>query len=1277
MCRRRALTLMDQDYSSMPQDQPHQPHQRMDGLTDAKRRSQKSNFKKSSPPQSKQIKKWSHEYNVLINEPSTMINLPTSIKTLPFTVSCKIPKDNDKFHSLKPTDSSGNIKKVISLLQDFEGVSETVVVPRRSVGRVVGKAFVNVNRLEKECGVDIEMQQSDLVDNGLMTIWGESENVQDAKKKLKRMIGIRMKITVPRSVSRNFLSDCHEQWLLVKQFNEDFGVSITSITDTEFHLRGPDQKSLNSAVNRIENEMVPIQKQISINPKIAGRVIGKNAVNLKSIVKTHTVSIHQPGRAKNEMVIRGTKPRVEAAMLDIEKLIGREKIVHVPKQYLPAIIAKDFARVKKLQQKHDVLIARHKDAETQFSVGSSFKIWGPNQESVDNAEAGIKAMVDHELNKFHETVEVHESLFGLFIGTNGDNIKSLERIYDVKVSSPKDIGDVERQRKLLREQLQHYENITDKNESQKAFENELKERYSRMASKQYEGKNTKHFELRGEDRDLLNQALDAVKKLARAPWCYSKFKDVRPSIELDIPTSHHGRVVGRNGDMVMQVRDEFSVDVKLPPMSVNATTSCIRGKTMEGCLGAMEAIQHYAKLTFDLNKNGVYVATPIVTFYGYGTGKGKRKFHRGPNIDAEILQKIEGKNIPIKGNETLTDISKVTGAHIPMLMKICRAEKLEVATPLTPLSSDALEMLVLGLGAEPVLNDSAGNIVVRSKRLIDEAEEDDVKHRRAPIVAIMGHVDHGKTTLLDSLRSNVSNIADVEVGGITQSTTAFSVHASSSSSSTSDDRVTFVDTPGHAAFSTMRESGINSTDILVLVVAADDGVMEQTIESATAAKDNGIPIVVAITKCDINGIDAEKATANIEQDLSDNGIICENLGGDVQVCCVSGLTGEGQDNLIETLALQSEMMGLKANKKAPAEAVVLEGSFTKGVGPVADVVVQWGTLKTRDFVVVGETYGRVKSLVDCSGKRVKVAPPSTPVRVMGLNEVPKSGSDLIVVNSLEEAREAAEAYKMRAEWSTMVLKSNEADELEKQAKIATGGNGSVAAAEAMMAVELNEGEEEPEVFFCDVIVSTSSDGGLAAVQTCLDNITNDTGVTFSVLRSIVGEMSPSDVEEAAASGAMVLAFNTKITGQIKKAAQNHHVQIESYDLIYKLEDKLRDTAYDILPTIYEEERNGKAEALQIFSLNGKNAGTAIGLRMKQGKFHRNNQFRLLRNGETVAEGLKVQSLRILKEDVLEVPAGSDCGILLVDGGGYGVVAEVGDEVEAYENVEQIRKTGRK
>ena len=1132
-------------------------------------------------------------------------------------------------------------------LQIFSGTQGSIKIPRRRVGAVVGKEYRNINSIQDTCNVALQLNQIDHADDGELLLFGPSKNVAKAKKKIQKLIGIRQEITIPKNVALNYKVGTSELYDLQERVSLDHHVDVTSVTDTHMHLRGQSEKHLQQAIHWLKKNIITSKVIVELTPSNVGRVIGKDAHNLRRIVKKFNVVIKKPSGPDSalSMQIEGNQINVENALEEINQIIGIEDKIQIPKEFLSHFIANKFETIMDINKRHNVLMTRNRDEDDDLL--GSFNIWSVTASNIADTKKEIDDTVKKIKNMFTTPIDVHESLWGLLIGAKGKNLRGLEALYNVKVHSPR---------------------------SNAANDPAL---------------NANSFVIRGENQKNVDLAAISVKNLTRAPWAYRELNEEKLCMELDVPASHHGRIVGSGGESITQVRERYGIDLRLPPLDIDSTLCVMKGPSMEINLQALEMIGDLSQLSFEHSSTNPITGTPsyigIPTQRSFGGMAGKRS---GPNIDAEILEKINGRRIPINGNESLTGISKVTGAHLPMLLKTCRALDISMTNPLIPLETDLIEMIVLELGGDPVLNDSTPKIVVRSQRLL----EDEQGQLRPPIVAVMGHVDHGKTTLLDNLRSG--NVAEGEVGGITQATTAFSVanyknitsnnnnaNATGNATSTKGKKkkkkktkdtmadpantVTFVDTPGHAAFSSMRESGINSTDILVLVVAADDGVMDQTVESGTSAVELGIPVVVAITKCDLDGIDADNAQMNIESELINHGLVSENLGGEIPVVRVSGLTGEGKEDLIETLSLQSEIMGLKAEYKAPAEAVVLEGAYLKGVGPIADVVVQWGTLNARDFIVVGGTYGRVKSLITPDGKRIKTATPSTPVRIMGLSSVPKAGADLIVVQSLEEARQAAEAFTLRDEWAHMVTQSNESIEeaAATQLKRLQGGPPGTGAGDKGI------DEEEEEEYVCNLIVVTNSDGGLSAVETCIDNVTNELGVKFPVLRSIVGEISMGDIEEAAASGAILLTFNTKLPRPIQTAAQNAGLEISNFDLIYQLEDKLRMAANELLPVVFEEKRGGKAEALQIFPLNGKNAGSVIGLRLKQGTFDRKSSYRLIRNGEIVCEDLKVRSLRVLKDDVQEVKSGSDCGLLLEDSNGHGVVGVVGDEVECYTHVE--------
>ena len=1216
---------------------------------------------------------WEKDHNVTILEPDwnrytnkqqeqIAKNATDNIPFLPlffnFHVVANIDDPSYVFEK-KNQSYTSNVKSVIQLLDTFQGERVTMKIPRRRVGGVVGKSFQNINDIQDKCNVSIQLKQEEIVDDGELIFHGAKKDIEAAKVLINELIGVRKQMNVPRNFARSLMTNARENFLFIQMLSLKFDVHVTGQTETTLSLRGPTAEKLETCIEYIQEQILDVQEAIVLQSEAAGRVIGTGASNLKRMCQKHDVLIRKPpGESSNlHMVITGKRKNVNNCLAEIDQIVGVQELLPVPKQYLSAVIGKDFQVVKGIQTKHNVMINRTRDDSGHKKP--EFNIWGPRMRNVQGAIKDIQKVILTNTNMIHEPVDIHESLWGLFIGTNGENIQCLEAINQVRIASPYDM-DKEIDHLQTSPQIKGGKNKNEKNSD-------------RVLSTP-----ARTFVVRGPVQENVNNAVDAIKRLARAPWAFSKFRDTRPFVELEVPISHHGRIVGIGGASVTQVREEFEVDIKLPPMNIDSKICVIRGKTEEDVLGALYRVSDYAKLFFT-KVNNVYIGTP--------SQKGRKgKFVRDPNMDKIILDNIKDKKIPLQGTESLTSIAKLTGAHLPMLMSACTSLDIKIDNALTPIDPSDLELIILELGADPIVNDTmTATSVTRTKRSLANEEDGD---KRPPIVCIMGHVDHGKTTLLDSLRLNANNVTDTEVGGITQQTTAFNVTTSNSatsdittsnsnSSTLPSNSVTFVDTPGHSAFSTMRESGINSTDILVLVVAADDGIMPQTIESGLSAMDMNIPIVVAITKCDIEGINPNEKQTEIENQLIEHGIISEQMGGDVPVVQVSGISGIGKNELIETLTLQSEIMNLRAINKTNAEGVVLEGSYTKGIGPIADVVVQWGTLKSRDFIVVGSSYGRVKTLVDSNGRTVKEATPSTPVRVTGLTTVPKAGHDLIVVSSLDEAREAAEAYQIQSKWSDMVLKSNDAEEItSKAAAVAKSAKLSglkLTGDTAMKTIrDLDQKNNDQEIFEQNIIIVTNSDGGLSAIETCIGVITAETKVTFPVLRAIVGDLSLADIEEASESDAVLIGFNAKIPSALNMKAKNLKVELSNYDLIYQLEDELRAKAFAILPTQYEDAQDGKCEALQIFPLNGKDAGTAIGCRMKQGKLFRKNKFRLIRNGEMIYENLKVESLRILKEDVNEVPSGSDCGMLLSNEHGQGIVAEVGDEIECYTEVEVAR-----
>ncbi len=513
---------------------------------------------------------------------------------------------------------------------------------------------------------------------------------------------------------------------------------------------------------------------------------------------------------------------------------------------------------------------------------------------------------------------------------------------------------------------------------------------------------------------------------------------------------------------------------------------------------------------------------------------------------------------------------------------------------------------------------------------VEDREEDLVP--RPPVITVMGHVDHGKTTLLDYIRK--SRVAAGEAGGITQHIGAYAVKVGGG-------KVVFLDTPGHEAFTAMRARGAQATDIVVLVVAADDGVMPQTIEAISHAREAGVPIVVAITKTD-------KPNANVErvkQQLTEQGLVPEEWGGDTIVIPVSGVTGEGVDKLLEMLLLQAELLELKANPKRPAEGVIVESRLEKGLGPVATVIVQKGTLKKGDYVVAGSAAGRVRLLLDDTGKKqVKQATPGTPVQVVGFTEVPEPSHRLYVVANEKTARFIAEHYVQEA---------------RKRAA------GEVEAPKTRTFEELVEAARRKELPEVKVVLKGDTQGTLEALRQALEKIKHDE-VCIRIIHSAVGGISESDVQLASASDALVIGFNVRADAKARKAAKEEGIEIRTYSVIYEVIDDIKKAMAGLLGPRVQENVIGHAEVRQVFSVS--KVGNVAGCMVLDGVVRRHAKVKLYRDDKLLWEG-RLASLKRFKDDVREVKAGYECGIRL---DGYQDI-KVGDIIEAIE-LEEVEAT---
>ena len=493
------------------------------------------------------------------------------------------------------------------------------------------------------------------------------------------------------------------------------------------------------------------------------------------------------------------------------------------------------------------------------------------------------------------------------------------------------------------------------------------------------------------------------------------------------------------------------------------------------------------------------------------------------------------------------------------------------------------------------------------EELLKEEEEDETDMIvRPPVVCVMGHVDHGKTSLLDKIRS--SHVTTGEAGGITQHIGAYVVE-------TSNGKITFLDTPGHEAFTSMRMRGAQSTDIAILVVAADDGVMPQTIEAINHAKAAGIEIIVAINKID-------KESANIErvkQELIEYELVPEDWGGSTIFCPVSAHTGEGIDELLDMVSLTAEVLELKANPNRKARGIVLEAQLDKGRGPVATVLVQKGTLHVGDAVAIGSAHGKVRAMINDKGKRIKTAGPSTPVEILGLSEVPNAGEVMMVMDSEKEARSVAEKFiaygreKMLSETKQQLS----LDDLFNQIQA-----GSVK--------ELN------------IIVKADVQGSVEAVKQSLVKLSNDE-VAVKVIHGGVGAITESDVNLAAASNAIIIGFNVRPEPAAKDAASAEKVDLRLYRVIYNAIEDIEAAMKGMLDPEFVEKVTGHAEVRQIFKASG--VGTIAGSYVLDGTIQRDSSARIIRDGIVVHEG-KLASIQRGKDAVKEVRSGFECGLVM-------------------------------
>ena len=584
---------------------------------------------------------------------------------------------------------------------------------------------------------------------------------------------------------------------------------------------------------------------------------------------------------------------------------------------------------------------------------------------------------------------------------------------------------------------------------------------------------------------------------------------------------------------------------------------------------------------------------------------------------------VRNENVVLyKENMTIAELAEAMGVAASEIIKKLFSLGLMVNIN-SVISFENAEIIVLDYGKELKKEETANVANFEEFEVVDK-EEDLVP--RPPVVTIMGHVDHGKTTLLDAIRK--TNVAEGEAGGITQAISAYQVKYN-------DKLITFIDTPGHAAFTEMRARGASITDIVIIIVAADDGVMPQTREAIDHAKAAGVPIIVAINKMDKPGANPDK----VMNDMAEAGLMPEEWGGDIIFTKLSAVTGEGIGELLENILLIAEVNNYRANPNRYAMGTVVESKLDKHVGPIVTVLVQNGTLRLGDPIVVGTAFGKIRTLRNDKGEEITKALPSQPVEITGLNEVPSAGDRFMTFATEKEAK-------------------NIASERKEQARARENKAKSAVSLDDLFA-KIGEGLKE-----INVIIKADVNGSAEAVKNSLKKIEVD-GVKINVIRSSVGGITESDIVLAKASNAIIIGFNVRPSKGIQDKAKDEGVEIRFYNIIYKAVEEMEAAMKGMLDPEYEEKILGTADIRQIFKFS--KVGNIAGCSVSDGVIKRDAQARIIRDGVVIYDG-KIGSLQREKDSVKEVKKGYECGITI---DGFNDI-KIGDTIEAYEMVEVKR-----
>ncbi len=612
--------------------------------------------------------------------------------------------------------------------------------------------------------------------------------------------------------------------------------------------------------------------------------------------------------------------------------------------------------------------------------------------------------------------------------------------------------------------------------------------------------------------------------------------------------------------------------------------------------------------------------------FGGGGGRNKKRRFNQPELETRHVfempteVKVIDVNIPetIKVGDLAQKMSVKAGEVIKIMMNMG-----SMVTINQMLDQETASIVIEEMGHNPVL--------MKEEEIEDNLMEEHVegeKAHRAPVVTIMGHVDHGKTSLLDYIRE--AKVADSEAGGITQHIGAYHVD-------TDKGMITFLDTPGHAAFTSMRARGANATDIVIVVVAADDGVMPQTKEAVQHAKAANVPIIVAVNKIDKEDADPER----VKNELSALDVIPEDWGGDVMFMPVSAKTGQGIDDLLDAISVTAEMMELEAVPDGPAKGIVIESRLDKGRGTVATILVQSGKLKKGDMIIAGQDYGRIRAMMDENGKTIKSAGPSIPVEVLGLSGTPTAGSEVLVVKNERRAREVA--LFRQGKYRDVKLARQQAAKLENMFSKMENGH----------------------VQTLNVVLKADVQGSVEAISEALKKLSTDE-IKVNIVSDGVGGINESDAQLAVASNAVIIGFNVRADATAKRIIESEAVDLHYYSVIYDILDEITTAMTGMLAPEFKDQIIGLAEVRDVF--RSPKLGAIAGCMVIDGTIKRNSPIRVLRDNIVIYEG-ELESLRRFKDDVQEVKSGMECGIGVKN---YNDV-KAGDQIEVYERV-QVKRT---